>query len=205
MKTKLVASVLVPCVAVVAALAALTFSPFGVASGGGVDVTSVLSELEPGATVETQRDGSVAFRGKLSPAADAEVRAAGALEAAGPSALRCDTPAATGVLKCTQVPDVDVISELRQGVTIYGRAVYRSITREVTDRANPLLESGELVCNTDSKPVTCNRVDEITPVIPASATLFVTYRPFHVSFTDERTVISHLEKRSVPISRAAGP
>ena len=162
----------------------------------GVD--GILVEL-PGAEARKNPDGSVSFEGRLSPTQDAEARAAAALEAAGPAAVRCSGNG--NAVICTTVTEGDVIPAIKAGETIYHRAVYRSITNEVTSSGSAVLIEGELVCNDGAKPLRCVSVKHTRPTIPVGQTIFVTYRPFNITFTADGMAVNTLPNPQIPIAR----
>ena len=130
-----------------------------------------------------------------------EIHEAASLSDSGPSSIRCDDGAV--ILSCTAVPDHDVIPRLKADERLYGRTVYRSITKEVTDRGEPVFESDELVCRANATPakMTCSRVDRVQPVIESRETTFVTYRPYNVTFNEQGGTVGHAGRVSVPLVR----
>lgn len=203
------ASALVAAIAVSAGLAALV-SPFGSAEAQSTagptppPIGDLLDELAPGAVVDNNADGSISVFGKATPRVQAEIMRARELAAAGPNTIRCDGDGAT--LQCTAVPDAQVIPALKAGETgLYGRTVYRAITKEAIQRGAAMFESRELVClDAESDGIlTCSSVGHVPPVIRSGQTLFVTYRPWNVSFDDQGVPFVRLGTPTVRLTREA--
>lgn len=155
-------------------------------------ISGLLDEMAPGAIASKQADGSISISGPLTPSEQAEIQRAKELAEANPTIVRCDGTGAT--LTCAPVPDSEVTAALKAADGVYGRVIYRSLTKEVTDRAAPMFEAGELVCS-DPKPdgtMPCTRADRVQPVIPFGETLFVTYKPYSVTFDEQGFPTIHL-------------
>lgn len=182
-------------------------SPLGTAEATGSsaprapDVGALLDEMAPGAVVDKQADGSISIRGVATPAVQAEVRRARNLALAGPNTVRCSDGSVN--LVCTAVPDAEVLAALRSGEQLHGRTVYRSVPSRAS---SPMFESGELVCGSvrGDGTMACSRVDAVQPVLPAGETLFVTYRPHHVTFDQQGAPVMRLGTPTVPLARASG-
>jgi hypothetical protein len=190
-------------IAVVACTAAVSAGVHAAVSPAGKADPTFLNELQPGAVVSTQPDGSIAALGKATPAVQAEVELAAELADAGPNSVHCSGLGAT--VKCVPVADSAVIARLKRGDALYGRTVYRSITKRATDGAAPMFEEGELVCGEPGSDATmlCSRVDVVQPVIPAGERLFVTYKPYHVTFDEQGVPTTTSGRPTVRLVRAA--
>lgn len=181
------------------------FSPLNSASADNAptsspNVAGMLNELAPGATAHEEPDGSIAIHGVLTPTAEVEARRAAQLAEAGPNTVRC--PDVTGPLLCTAVADDEVLPALRAGEDdLYGRTVYRSLTRAVADRA-PVLEAGELVC-TDTRvgSLECRTAADVPPVLPAGESAFVTYKRYNVTFDSSGQPTLHVGTPTIPLAR----
>lgn len=187
----------VACAAAVSAGVRAAVSPIGTAD------PTFLGELQPGAVVSTQPDGSIAALGKATPAVQAEVEGAAQLADAGPNSVHCSGLGAT--VRCVPVADSTVTARLKRGDDLYGRTVYRSITKRATDSAAPMFEQGELVCGepgADSKML-CSRVEIVQPVIAPGESLFVTYKPYHVTFDAQGVPTTTSGRPTVRLLRAA--
>jgi len=184
-------------------------SPLGSANAGpggadpGPPVAEMLEQMAPGAVVDRQADGSVSIQGTATPAAQAEIQRVIRLEEAGPNSVRCSGAGATTT--CRPIADRDVVPALRAGETIYGRTVYRSITKAATDRGAAIFRAGELVCGAPQHggAMACSGVDRVQPVIRAGETLFVTYRPFNVTFDAQGIMTVHVAPPTIPLVQAA--
>ena len=170
-------------------------------SGGGTPsaVSDMLDEMAPGAVVGKQADDSISVQGRLTPAAQLEIRKATELANSGPNSIRCEGSGAT--VSCSAVLDRDVIPALKAGETLYGRTVYRSIP--TTERTPQLFQVGELVCgSTDAKgAMSCSRVERVQPVIRSDETMFVTYKPYNVTFDEQGGMTGHLVTPTVRLVR----
>lgn len=187
------------------------FSPLGDAeatsSSDGAppaEIGDLLDEMAPGAVVRKQADGSISISGMATPSVQAEIQRARELANASPTSIRCNGTGAT--LACAPVSDPEVTAALKAGEeALYGRTIYRSITNDVTDRAAPMFEPGELVCSEPQSngTMSCSRVDRVQPVIGFGETLFVTYKPYNVTFDEQGGPTLHLTgSPAVPLVRA---
>jgi hypothetical protein len=164
------------------------------------EVTALLNELGPDARATYQQDGSVSFFGQANAATRAEVRRAAEMANAGPASVRCE---GAGTIYCAPIPDHAVVAALQSGEIVYQRTVYRSITDDVTDSRAPIFGADELVCDDGggSGELTCKRVDDVHPTIPANEIIFVTYKPYKATFEGKTPVMRALSEPSVALTR----
>jgi hypothetical protein len=206
MRTMVLVATLVGAVAVGGGLLA-ALEPFESANAGSAEASdpagleAILNDSAPGAVAESAGDGASQISGKLGPEEAAEMKRAADLEGAGPNSLRCEGTGAN--MTCTPVPDSEVIPALKNGDELYGRTIYSGIEQGMIDRQQPFFEAGELVCRDPGVDGTmsCSRVDAVQPTIERGGTLFVTYKPYNVTFDDEGNPVGHMANPTVPLVR----